>query len=382
MKTATAMNQSTEWPKCILWGGYAHGNAGDELMLAIALRDMSKRYGPSAVAVLSPYPGYTKALFPESEVIPYVPASTSKRNTQVASVFRFLKKRYAFSQNRYEVSIHFSYDTANGWAGVIKQCELLYLVGGGYLTDLFDLESLLLPVEAARFHGVEVETAPLGVGPFKCAWNAGKLQSALRDAHIRVRDVDSQIICNNLGITAELQRDDGFRVREVIAFDAAVGIGDCPIGINFYMQPGSANGETVINWWREILILLKSSGLPVEGFCFHNSPQSDFSETVQLFLDAGLPRKLVRAPDFDFRDACAQVAKYRAILTARFHAAVVAGVAGIPAIAIADGQYYRSKMISACHGYPASQLVDVSVTEPTEILEALQRAASPESQRN
>jgi exopolysaccharide biosynthesis predicted pyruvyltransferase EpsI len=125
------------------------------------------------------------------------------------------------------------------------------------------------------------------------------------------------------------------------------------------------------------LILLKSTDLSVEGFCFHNSLQSDFSQTVQLFVDAGLPIKLVHTPDFDFRDACTQVAKYRAILTARFHAVAVACVAGIPAIAVADGQYYRSKMISACQGYPASQVVDISVTEPAEILQILQRTAFP-----
>ena len=84
---------------------------------------------------------------------------------------------------------------------------------------------------------------------------------------------------------------------------------------------------------------------------------------------------LVRAPDFDFRKACTQVAKYRAVLTARFHAAVLAGVAGIPVIAVADGQYYRSKMLSACQVSPTIQVIDVSVTEPTEILQILQKAA-------
>ena len=117
----------------------------------------------------------------------------------------------------------------------------------------------------------------------------------------------------------------------------------------------------------------------MEGFCFHNALQEDFSQTVQLFADAGVPIKLVRQPAFDFRDACARVIRYRAILTARFHAAVVASVAGIPTIAIGDGQYYRSKMVSACQGYPASQVIDILVTKPAEVMRILQRTAFPDA---
>ena len=356
------------------------GNFGDELNLAVALRDMYERFGPCpAVAILSSFPGYTKSLFPETEVIGYAPAIALRQNTHAARAFRFLKRRFGFRENRYEVKSQFSCEPANGWAEAIKRCELLYLVGGGYLTDLFDLEAFILPVEVARFHGVKVETAPLGIGPFEDPWNAKMLQCALCEARVRVRDTDSQSICDDLGITAELQEDNGFRVREVVSINEAVATGKCPIGINFYEQHGGTKAKTVINWWRETLILLKSTDLPVEGFCFHNALQEDFSQTVQLFADAGLPIKLVRQPDFDFRNACARVTRYRAILTARFHAAVVASVAGIPTIAIADGHYYRSKMVSACQGYPASQVIDILVTKPAEVMRILQRTAFPDS---
>jgi polysaccharide pyruvyl transferase WcaK-like protein len=278
------------------------------------------------------------------------------------------------------VNGQFSCEAANGWAEAIKRCELLYLVGGGYLTDLFDVEAFILPVEVARFHRVKIETAPLGIGPFEDPWNARKLQCALRAVRVRVRDTDSQSICYDLGITAELQEDNGFRVREVVPINEAVATEKCPIGINFYEQPGGTKKDTVISWWREVLVLLKSARLPVEGFCFHNSLQSDFSQTVELFVDAGLSIKLVTIPDFHFRDACRRVFTYRAVLTARFHAAIVAGVVGVPVIAIADGQYYRSKMVSACQPFAMSQAVDVSRTEPTEILQVLQ-GSSPSPSR-
>src|SRR5689334_12352464 len=58
--------------RCMIWGGYGHGNVGDELTLTLGCMDMRRRYGNS-FAILSGTPGYTMALFPGVTVIPYVP---------------------------------------------------------------------------------------------------------------------------------------------------------------------------------------------------------------------------------------------------------------------------------------------------------------------
>jgi polysaccharide pyruvyl transferase WcaK-like protein len=244
---------------------------------------------------------------------------------------------------------------------------MLYLVGGGYLTDLFDVESFILPVKLAGYFGVPVETAPLGIGPFNHPWNVKRLKDALADAKVRVRDVDSQRICRGCGIPAELRKDDGFRVSEVMEIQHGNAKTSPLIGVNFYHQHGGIDRDREATWWRELLLLLKTNGARIEGFCFHNSLPSDFSQTVQLFEAAGLPAKQVRFPDWDFRDACRRLTDYDVIVTSRFHAVVIAGALEIPAIAVANGEYYDSKMTAACEGQARSRAIDLNNMQPAQV---------------
>ena len=108
--------------------------------------------------------------------------------------------------------------------------------------------------------------------------------------------------------------------------------------------------------------------MPTEGFCFHNELTADFSQTSWLFEEAGIASR-VREPHIDFRDACRAVTGYKGIITARFHAAVVAGTVGIPAIAIANGAYYSAKMRIACEDVPSSVAIDITQTSPKDCLD-------------
>ena len=61
------------------------------------------------------------------------------------------------------------------------------MVGGGYLTDLFEFEFYILPVEVARLCGVKVSNSALGIGPFSDPWNANKFQKALQGTRVLTR---------------------------------------------------------------------------------------------------------------------------------------------------------------------------------------------------
>ncbi len=356
--------------KCILWGGYGWGNVGDELTLAVALRDMRESYGTS-VAVLSPVPGYTKALFPNVEVIPYIPVR--RRQPMWSRMINPLRLRVGWTAPEFDLSEQLDSPSSKPWVQSIQACELLYLVGGGYLTDLLHLSHSLLPIQIARAAEVAVKTAPLGIGPLCQERSAIQLQHALRHADVTVRDGDSQSLCHRLGIVSELRPDDGFRIREVMAIQRPPAVDRLPVGINFYRQHGGAAAEPTAAWWREVIRALVASGISVAGFCFHNTLASDFSQTVQLFVEAGLPAPLVAFPEADFRTECQRLMSYQAVITARFHAVVVAGVAGLPAIGVADGEYYRSKMAAACKNNPASQMVEPNRTAPEQIVRILRQ---------
>src|SRR4051812_34126659 len=128
MESKTASSHCPKQYRCILWGGYAWGNVGDELTLAVALGDIKRLYGDS-VAILTRSPGYTRRLFPGTDIIPYEPISRPQSCGDPPSY--------------YDVEEQL---TATSWASLLSNCELLYLVGGGYLTDLFGLDWTLLPV--------------------------------------------------------------------------------------------------------------------------------------------------------------------------------------------------------------------------------------------
>lgn len=359
--------------RCLIWGGYGGGNVGDELTLALGVVDMRRRYG-DGFAILSGTPGYTMALFPDVTVIPYVPhvRAPGLGSAPVRALNRLYRYKYV-PANRYDAAAQADAAKSRPWAGVLRQCELLYLVGGGYLNDLFDFDLFCLPIEAARHFGVKIETAPVGVGPFREPQNATRLREALAGATVLVRDVDSQALCESWGLRPELGRDDGFRVTEAVAMPPRTGRDKPLIGLCYHRQHGGAADGREVVWWRELLGLLKGSGLPLEGFCFHNTIPDNFSPMVQLFTEAGLPGNLVRYPDWDFRDACRRVAGYTAVVTSRFHGAVVAGAVGVPTFAVVNGQYYGSKMTAACKGVAGSTVADLSVMKPADVVRRLEQ---------
>lgn len=57
----------------VFWGGYGWGNVGDELTLAVAIA-MLKEQIWGKISIITPNSGYTRALFPDLEIIPFQPA--------------------------------------------------------------------------------------------------------------------------------------------------------------------------------------------------------------------------------------------------------------------------------------------------------------------
>lgn len=337
-------------PKCILWGGYSFGNTGDELTLASAIRDMRQRFGAS-IAILTSAPGYTRALFPNEHLLAYTPlASRPPSPPSIAKrVLRKLGRPFGYKTPqwlRFSVENQLKANPVAEWLSALRDASMVYYVGGGYLSDLFDLDHFLFPGECAQQFGTRIETAPLGIGPFRSDLTAQRVRDVFRKSLLRVRDEDSLIQCARWGIAAEKSVDDGFRVREVVDFSPVRRRRDT-LGVNYFEQTGSAKQYEIRCWWREFLREILREGIKLEGFCFHNAVTSDFSMTVELLNEVGLTPSETRPPDMDFRSACQRIVSYGAVVTSRFHAAVVANAMDVPVLAIANGFYYKSKMTAA-----------------------------------
>lgn len=351
MPTASENKGETPPYRCILWGGYAWGNVGDELTLAVALKDMKRRFGDS-VAVLTRSPGYTRRLFPDSVVIPYEP------------VYRPVG--FGDPLSFYDVEDQL---TSTVWGKHIASCESLYLVGGGYLTDIFLLDWVLAPVFVAKHCGAEIATAPIGLGPFYSEGWAKRVAEAFRVADVVVRDDASLEYCRQYGVPAVRQDDDGHRLSEVLrppAADKHRQPRPWRIGVNCFCQYGSIRHAESNAWWTELLKHLSQENTVVEGFCFHNSICDDFAITSECFANAGLDPSLVRVPDFDFREACARLANFDAVVSSRFHAVVVGNAFNIHTYAVCDGDYYSRKMEAATKKLIRSTLVRQFDSTPEE----------------
>jgi polysaccharide pyruvyl transferase WcaK-like protein len=378
-------------PKCILWGGYGSGNIGDDITLAVALHDMRAKFGES-IAILSTNFKSTKYIFPDVNVIPYV--------TSTSPFYRILKRFRQIILKLEHQSI-FALQTQNimnyfflllsqqfcSYSNIITQvnksekcdylymlhnCQLLYLVGGGYLTDLFILKPIIIPILAARLIRIPINTAPIGIGPFRFKRNSDLVASILKDAKVVVRDKDSLQWCYKNNIFASFRLDDGFRIIEIFPdlYKKELKSDDKLIGVCIFYQHGSNISYTKFKYWCcTLLKLLIKNGFRLEGFCFHTNPDLDFRNTQEIFSTIGLDPKLVIHPFIDFRQAIKQLNKYRFIITTRFHAAVSAGALGIPYLSIASGNYYITKMYAAMHSQTPCLLSNPLIDKPKDIFE-------------
>lgn len=377
---------------CVLWGGYAAGNTGDELLLALALKDARQRFGDS-VAVLSPSPSYTKWLFPHAHVIPYElrPSSAWRRRVYW---FNQAMRRRGYSPFQFELfRLRDQLAGVDGrqvpWTDSIRNSKHLYLVGGGYLTDLLDWEEFLMPIRAAKSFGIPIGSAPIGLGPFQSDAVARKVAEALAGAELVVRDDVSMDLCRGCGLNAGRRADDGFRLFECMPelrrqkHRRLVDTARAPaIGVCVYPQHGSVAFPRLEPWWVQFLKAMQQQ-IPqctLQGFCFHIDPQLDFSTTVRLFSLAGLEARQVDPPRMDFREAIRSLTSMDVIIATRFHAVVAARVLHIPCLAISTGKYYNAKMATAVSpNEPWCRLVDptdCSATAAAESVAAILQSAT------
>ncbi len=365
------MSEKTD---CILFGGYAGGNAGDELTLALALKDTQKQF--QHVSVLSRNPEYTQWLFPGTKVI-RVPAlhfdgqrSFLERLLPAASARKSIRKKAIF--HWFEQCLQ----AGGPWIDAICKSGQMYLVGGGYLTDHFPLYEFLLPVWIARKCGIPVTTAPLGIGPIRDLALLEIAISLLRETHLQVRDNFSLAFCNHHDLRAILKEDDGFRLLEVIP-EAQISTNQVPnrkVGICMFYQQGSEITKFAANEWYEALLKQLRDRIGeehIEGFCFHTAYTMDFYQTITCFQNAGIQASRVLPPFIDYRLAFRNLQNYSAILTTRFHAAVASSVFNIPCFAVSSGTYYQSKMELALEGRSSVTPVELTKQDPQKLADYL-----------
>jgi polysaccharide pyruvyl transferase WcaK-like protein len=371
--------------RCLVWGGYGWGNTGDDLTLAIAVQDLRKVHGMH-LSLLTPRSEHTSVSHPGVQLVA-APWDESRRTIEH---WLWRLADHASSQGRKEewsgrwcrlaLRFHRRRPVGRNWLNAFGAASVLHLVGGGYLTDVFDLRYMLRPIRVARAVKLPVTTSPLGIGPFADTAAATAVARALQGVRVVVRDEASLHFCHEHGLTAEERPDDGFRLREVI--DAKTipepDTGAPPsIGVCIFSQFSGHWSSLIEQWWVECLRSM-ARAFPrwsIEGFCFHTDQDMDFRITRRLFGEAGLDPNAVQAPHPDYRAAIASLGNLRAIVSTRFHALVAASVLEIPCVAVALNDYYEIKMRSALrHARNPIPWLNPTQCSPDALVRQLQQA--------
>lgn len=363
--------------KVVVWGGYGGGNYGDELTLAIALRDFTRKEATDLM-VLSATPMLTRWLHPGVKVMPYeLPV-----NLVVRTLGRLSHSVAWLAEPLQSTLLSSAYwnmlRQRPDWVEAVTGADELYLVSGGYMNDLFDFNSIILPVMLASEQGVKINMSPLGIGPFQSAVNQKLFKRLFRDVLLTVRDVQSLAFCQQLGLSAQLAPDDGVRTAELapdLNERIAPGgfLNEPKIGLGIYYQRGSSlTKAAAMDWWEEVLRCLIAAGLGryLEGFCFHTTHLLDFADLVALFSAVGLNLDQVKSPPFHYLDGINNLRAYRLTVTTRFHAAVVSSVFDLPVFAVSSGDYYTQKMNSPAVN-PTAHRVVIDQVSPEAFAEAI-----------
>jgi len=338
---------------CLVWGGYGYGNTGDDLTLAVALHDLD-RLGVYNVGVITPRIEHTRQSHPYARLLAAPDAPPGRMAERLA--WRLADRTFSIRRNSHAARLYHlalrlqrRRGTEHDLLAAFTSAASLHLVGGGYLTDLFDLDSMLRPIRIARAMNRPVTTSPLGLGPFRTPRSASAVARALQACRVTVRDSDSLQYCQAHQLEAGESPDDGFRLAEVLP----PGQGDARqegrqrrIGVCVFHQYDNAMSSRLVDWWVDCLRLL-SQRLPdfhIEGFCFHTDESMDLQTTRLLFERSGLNPEDVHPPEPDYRRAVMLLDRFDAIFSTRFHAVVAASALRRPCVAVGMNDYYDIKM--------------------------------------
>lgn len=280
----------------LIAGYYGFGNAGDELILR-ALISRLRRDEPGA----------------ELSVLSNDPERTAKQES-VRAVNRW--------------------SPAAVWSE-LRRSDFLIFGGGGLLQDQTGSPGLwyyLSLLGMARWANVPVRIQQIGVGPLRSALNRRLACAAVRGAQrVSVRDEASARALSEWGIPrVEIAQDP---VLQLQLPSASLSGGN---GLGWILRRGPGSEEFWIDFnARAIRECVKRLQTEVQLTVFHPQLDARFAREVMNRLKA-TKADAVRMFEWTELDALiAWIAGRSAVVTYRYHAAVLAAMCGVPAVGIA-----------------------------------------------
>lgn len=270
--------------KIALAGYYGFNNVGDELLLEAVLRGLRKRAPGAQPVVLSNEPRRTSGDHGVPAVSRWNPAAVAR---------------------------------------AVARADRLMFGGGGIFQDRTSKRSLVYYtglVLLARALRTPVVLCAVGVDTLRRFGSRGVVRWALgrRGVAIGVRDSASAAALGQIGV------HEGVALFSDLVFSLEMpAVSPGRHGALVVRETGRENRNAMFGWAARAL---EQHGHEVDALSFQ--PGKD--------ADAGLAGGAPAAPFVDFREAPARIASASVVISARFHALVLAALAGRPFLGIGD----------------------------------------------
>ena len=171
---------------------WEESNTGDELCLAAAMERKEREFDGSVASTQRPSGTHFANFFRTRPSVPYT--SLFRLIPLLTSLQKTFFPRQQIPSHRLWAGLFFcamdEFDPGQGLdAPALARTRQLYLVGGGYLTDLFpDRSHPGTHSIRTAIKKIPVATAPIGIGPFQSPLYEEQATSVLRQIKLTVRD--------------------------------------------------------------------------------------------------------------------------------------------------------------------------------------------------
>lgn len=269
------------------------------------------------------------------------------------------------------------------WQRILEQTDLLVIGGGQLLMDNyldFPVKLLFLSRLADRLH-VPIHLVGVGVGDrwsqIGLAWAKEVVRSAVS---ISVRDAFSLSILTQIfqRQDAYLTADPAFWAKEIYGVQPEpvkkkIGLGMLNYtDFHAHDNARSVSASQWLEYWENIAMGLYRQGMPVEIFTNGNLLDEEFAHRVYRRVNREAQGLIVKAERARHTRALAwRIGGYRAILSARYHANILAAIYGVPAIGFVWDKKVSHLYQSMGYGERLIRFAENSVLEVVEKIRQL-----------
>ena len=257
--------------------------------------------------------------------------------------FSFIRNKLKFKLDRRRSVI----SDMNAFVDAVSAADLVLSSGGGFLTDSFQQHAMdiLTVIGLGRTKGKKTALFGQGIGPISSPGLFKKAAAVLPSIDlITLRERKNGLrILNEFNVLPEHIMTTGDDAIE-LAWKARRATQGTGIGINLRMAPYSEVGKGHITTIRSGIqeAAGKRNALIIPLPISFVKKESDVDTIRQILL--GYPAELCfPEPEEDLYKVLEQVGLCRIVITGSYHCAVFSLAQGIPAICLAESQYYKDK---------------------------------------